>query len=349
MLALAVAGIAAVVARYRALAREHHAQTVALAADRERTRIAEEMHDALGHRLALVALRAAALQMTAAPAAAEAASELRHEADAAVTDLHRVLDVLRDDAPSPATVDELVARARAAGADVLRSGVRESGPAAPLARAVVREALTNALRHAPGETVRVDVGPAARGGLRVTVGNRLGERPASGSGRGDARRGDSGLALLERRVGAAGGGLAHGERDGSFVLEATLPPAPPDAGTHLPPARSPLAVLARQVVLPAAVAVVLVLGWYAWASRGATLEPEVFAAIGVGTVRAEVEPLLPERESWVRLVRPPAALPGWECSRYTEGNFPLALATLEVCFADGHVARLTDLREQSWW
>jgi signal transduction histidine kinase len=70
----------------------------------ERSRIAGDMHDSLGHELSLVALRAAALQVNPGldDPARQAARELRESAAKATERLHELIDVLRADSdPAP--------------------------------------------------------------------------------------------------------------------------------------------------------------------------------------------------------------------------------------------------------
>ncbi|WP_460917086.1 sensor histidine kinase [Plantactinospora veratri] len=90
---------------------------------RERARIAQDMHDSLGHDLSLIALRAGALEVAADldERHRRAAGELRASVALATDRLRQVIGVLRDDAePAPTRppgeqVDDIVARARAAG------------------------------------------------------------------------------------------------------------------------------------------------------------------------------------------------------------------------------------------
>ncbi|MEV5831720.1 histidine kinase [Spirillospora sp. NPDC052242] len=155
---------------------------------RERARIAQDMHDSLGHELALIAVRAGALQV--APGLEErhrqAAAELRAGAAEATEHLREIIGVLREDAAAPAgaapeaptrpgreSIPELVERARASGvpvrldvdpagdpADELDGGgVAALLAAEPMVRLaahrVVQEAITNAAKHAPGAAVTV--------------------------------------------------------------------------------------------------------------------------------------------------------------------------------------------------
>ncbi|WP_231921282.1 histidine kinase [Micromonospora auratinigra] len=203
---------------------------------RERARIAEEMHDSLGHELSLIALRAAALELAAdLPAAHRAAAgELRARVAAATERLHEIIGVLREDRagsarPPDETVADLVEGARDAGMAVaLRTG---AGPVdlppltAHAVHRVVREALTNAARYAPGAPVTVAVQRRA-GAVAVDVVN--GASP-TGPLPGPAAHG-SGLLALRERVRLAGGSFDAGPRGGGFAVTAHLPLHPPPAG-----------------------------------------------------------------------------------------------------------------------
>ncbi|MFD2764805.1 sensor histidine kinase [Micromonospora eburnea] len=201
---------------------------------RERARIAQEMHDSLGHDLSLIALRAAALELAAdLPLAHRAAAgELRASVAAATDRLHEIIGVLREERsgslrPADETVAELVCGARDAGMAVeLRDGSAEvelPRLTAHTVHRVVREALTNAARYAPDAPVTVTV-DRADGAVAVSVVN--GPAPA-GPLPGPASHG-SGLLALRERVRLAGGVLDAGPRAGGFALSARLPLAGDD-------------------------------------------------------------------------------------------------------------------------
>jgi len=86
---------------------------------------------------------------------------------------------------------------------------------------VVREALTNARKHAPGQPVRLVVAGAAGSGLKIEVVNQVdGPRPESA----DVPGAGVGLVGLRERVELAGGRLDHGIDDtGTHRVEAWLP------------------------------------------------------------------------------------------------------------------------------
>ena len=92
-----------------------------------------------------------------------------------------------------------------------------------------------------------------------------------------------------------------------------------------------------------------VLGFWTWASYDTTAEPEVLARFTVGLPTAELDALVPERQAPVRLARSPGPPPGSTCRVYTDGNFPLAAASVEVCADDRAVTRVTDLAAEPLW
>jgi signal transduction histidine kinase len=231
VLALAV-GLPWLLAR----SRRQQAELVSGAAERarlrERTRIADEMHDTLGHELSLLALRAGALELAAdlPEHHRAAASGLRAGAGAATERLAAILAVLRDGGPAPLepateTVDELVDRAARAGmtAGLHRTGAVELPTAVErAAHRVVQEGLTNAMKHAPGSpvTVRLTTTPDA---TVVEVTNPLPTTARRGPG------GGAGLAGLRERLRLLGGTVEGGRRDRTYRLRATLP-HPGDVG-----------------------------------------------------------------------------------------------------------------------
>ncbi len=187
---------------------------------RERARIAQDMHDSLGHELSLLALRAAALQVSPGLATDHraAAADLRAAAADATDHLHRIIGVLREDdepvplAPAGESVRQLVARAAESGLPVrweepsdttAAEAPEPGGVTAHLLHRVVREALTNAARHAPGAPVVVAVRNHAHG-TTVTVTNGPATQEAT------ATRGGSGLLGLRAAVTSVGGDFRAG-------------------------------------------------------------------------------------------------------------------------------------------
>lgn len=182
---------------------------------RERARIARDMHDSLGHALALIAVRAAGLELSPdlSPAHAKAATDLREAAGEATERLRQIIGILGED-PAPLTpvdesVTDLVERARSSGMTITLTAEE---PIPQVAHAVVQEALTNAAKHAPGAAVDITVTPT-----RIEVHNAPPPRRAV------ANPGGTGLTALAERVRLSGGTLtAEPTSDGGFHLLVTL-------------------------------------------------------------------------------------------------------------------------------
>lgn len=215
------------------------ALTGATARAEERARIAGEMHDLLGHRLSLISVHAGALELAAArqaPPLAERAELLRTTAGTAMEELREILDVLRrgetEGGAAEGTeagrgtredVTALVAGARRAGVEAeLHWSGPDTSDAGPRVRQalhrVVREALTNVLKHAGGSRTSVRVAVTAG---RTVVGVTSAMPPATSRPGGGNR---SGLAGLEERIAVLGGTFTAGPApDGTFRVAAELP------------------------------------------------------------------------------------------------------------------------------
>jgi signal transduction histidine kinase len=202
----------------------------------ERSRIAAELHDVVGHAMSLMVVQAGAGQRAPgddgerAKAALELVAEAAREAQAEMSALAGLLD---DDQPDPAPnwapaglelVGELVRQARAVGLEVTyhlaSDGADVDARSAEVAGRLVTEALTNALKHAPGAPVAVDV-RAAAGELAVTVENGAAQGTPSGL---EQAGGGYGLAGMRDRVTSRGGQFTAGPAaDGGWRMHAVLP------------------------------------------------------------------------------------------------------------------------------
>ncbi|MFY9651827.1 sensor histidine kinase, partial [Trebonia sp.] len=190
-------------------------------------------------------------------------AEIGDTARAGLTEMRRLLGVLREDAedagatvadrhplPGLPQLTELVDAARdasGAGIRLIVSGpVTEFDPGVELAAyRIVQEALTNARRHAPGAAVDVELG-YADDALRLRVRDngpgpeRAPETPGTESYRpADLAGGGHGLLGMRERTLAVGGTLWTGPAPGGgFVVEAVLPAKPEVAGLREPSAQS---------------------------------------------------------------------------------------------------------------
>ncbi|MFI6173709.1 sensor histidine kinase [Nocardia sp. NPDC051052] len=190
---------------------------------RERSRIAHDMHDTLGHELSLLALRAGALELDSdlGRRHRHSAGEIRAGVASATARLAEIITVLRGDAPAPLApatgrLDDLLDRAGRAGMTV-ELGRTEVPPEAEQAvHQVVQEALTNAMKHAPGIPVHIDIG-AGSTATTVTVTNPLLPDNQRGPG---SRTGLTGLRDSLLRI---DGTLRAGVRGRVFEVIAVLP------------------------------------------------------------------------------------------------------------------------------
>ncbi|MFD7594091.1 sensor histidine kinase [Kitasatospora sp. NPDC059812] len=218
-----------------------------LATATERTRVAREMHDIIGHNLSVIITLAdgGAYATEASPERGREALLLIGETSRqALGELRRMLGVLRDQGgeqgpeftpqPGIADLDGLCARIRAAGPQVVYTARGEVGRldrgVQLMAYRIVQEALTNTLKHA-GPDTRAHVTLAAEGGrLRVRVrdaGPPGG--PPGGAVRGGAAGGGAageeghGLTGMRERAALYGGTVTAGPGPGAgWTVEAVL-------------------------------------------------------------------------------------------------------------------------------
>ncbi|MDX6356161.1 MAG: hypothetical protein QOF98_3064, partial [Streptomyces sp.] len=208
------------------------------AARGERARIARELHDIVAHHISSLSVQAETARLTTPGLPPEGAAKLLaigETARQALTEMRRLLGVLRDDAHEPSTrrpqpgLDQLLAlvdRARDTAGTVVRltvSGrIRAVDPGTELAAyRIVQEALTNARRHAPGAAVDIEL-HYGQDTLRISVRD-------SGTGAAPGPTGH-GLLGMRERAAMAGGTLTAGPGPtAGFHVEAQLPVAPSPA------------------------------------------------------------------------------------------------------------------------
>jgi signal transduction histidine kinase len=203
----------------------------------ERLRLARELHDVVAHAMSVIAVQSgvgAHVADTQPEEAAKALAAIEATSRAALTELRRLLGVLRQDsepqgelAPVPglADLDSLLAEVAKAG---LAVRLRVEGTPSQLpagvdlsAYRIVQEALTNVVRHA---------GPA-RAQVRIRYRDQEVTVEVTDTGRGvmalagDGRVGTGhGLIGMRERVAAFGGDLEVGPHPGGgFRVAARLP------------------------------------------------------------------------------------------------------------------------------
>lgn len=195
----------------------------------ERARVAREMHDGLGHDLSLIAVTAAAAEVDGDLTARqrETIRLLREGAVRSVDTLHEIVDVLREpegsaEQVSGESVAALIDRHRAAGQVVdaeVTADIDTVPPRVSLGvHRVVQELLTNASRHAPSSTIRLEIS-IVDGEMRIRSENAVdGGREASRVGRSGA-----GLAGMSERASLLGGHAEFEQGPDFFRAQVVIP------------------------------------------------------------------------------------------------------------------------------
>ena len=211
--------------------------TTQVALDRERARIAREMHDVLGHQLSLIVAQASTTRRVHADrpdVTAEALGSIESVGRDALSGLRRVVGLLRADRGRSPGLDELEALVSQMDRAGLPATLVVHGSRRPLAGEVeltalriVQEALTNSLRHSGRSGVAItltygddsldidviDAGPPSRTSAAP---------PPRATAEGAPGRG-FGLLGMHQRVELLGGGLAAGPVGAGFRVRARLP------------------------------------------------------------------------------------------------------------------------------
>jgi two-component system, NarL family, sensor histidine kinase DesK len=193
----------------------------------ERLRVSRELHDVLGHRLGIIALKAELAADLAAVDPARAAAEsgdIREMAAATLAEARQAVhgETIADLATQIASA-ELVLGSAGIETTINVESPRVSASASRLLASVVREAVTNILRHSDARKVSITFEGTERcatlvienDGAAGRNGGRVPDGPSSGTG----------LAALAARCAAAGGRLVSGPGNaGRFEVRVELPP-----------------------------------------------------------------------------------------------------------------------------
>lgn len=224
------ARLAARVARAEAQ-REEHARAAVRA---ERDRIAREMHDTVAHAVSVMVLQTGAVRSRLPEELTSERTALDQSAQSgrqAITDLHRLLGLLRSDdevarvepQPTLGQLDTLVEESRRLGLDVdlqVEGDWLTLDPSVEVsAYRIVQEALTNVRKHARASSAQILL-RFADGQLHITVTDDGTDAPDSGSE-------GFGLLGIRERVEVYGGQLSAHRNGHGFVLDASLPTVAP--------------------------------------------------------------------------------------------------------------------------
>lgn len=200
----------------------------------ERTRIARELHDVIAHSMSVIQVQASTARYRIADVSADAAAEFDEIAAVArgsLTEMRRLLGVLRTDDQTPeltpqqgiADIPALVDNIRRAGAEVTLSFAAPPGELPAIveitAYRIVQEALSNAVRHAPGVPIEVVVGSQGAA-VMIRVHNAVPAEPGAPvpTGAGHGLRG------MQERIAVLDGSLTVGpDFAGGWTVIALLP------------------------------------------------------------------------------------------------------------------------------
>ena len=207
-------------------AREHQHQ-LALALIDERRRIAGELHDVAAHHLAGIVVQSAAVGrlIDRDPGAAkEAAAQLRTQSKETLDGLRSVVGLLRENATPVAglrDLPELISTTRDLGVEVSFIPPFPRPALSPIVDMavyrVVQQAISNALQHAPGAWLRIEVTQTGDQ-LETTIVNGPPQRQR------ESRTGGVGLKVMRERAVAAGGTLETGPTpEGGWRVRLVVP------------------------------------------------------------------------------------------------------------------------------
>ena len=330
---------------FRAQEREH---AVVQAELRERARIAEAMHDQLGHDLALLALSASGLQVTVEKGseAYAQASRIREQADASIDHLHQIIGVLHDPDqqapldPAVESIDRLLERARANGMGISyehdggKSSSLSADGASALLNQVVQEALTNAAKYAPNQPVSIKLDTRTSTAVLRIANSLAGDFP-------EPRPGSTGLASLRRALDAAGGSLQITQAAGRFELLACVPvgkqhrPSPVSYAPVLKTSRR--LMIAVPILAVAAIAAGLYLLQDA-TYRATALSPADFQQLQPGMSREEVSRFVTAKglDEPLPVIKESSPAANAECRYYAAktGVLDLGSEMFRLCFTD---------------
>jgi signal transduction histidine kinase len=214
-----------------ARAERERVERARLAVADERTRIARELHDVVGHSVSVMTVQASAARRLLRPHQAkerEALLVVEQTGREALAEMRRMVGVLRRPEEAPALapqpslehLERLIAQTREAGlpVDLRVEGDPEQLPASVdlTAYRLVQEGLTNAIKHARATHAEVVV-RYGNGQVELTVTD-------DGTGDGGGESGGHGLVGMRERVSVYGGELEAGPlAEGGYRLHGRLP------------------------------------------------------------------------------------------------------------------------------
>ncbi len=227
--------------------RADRAEQIRLATERERSRIAVDLHDVVSHGLSVVVLQSVAARSALALGSDETRDQVGRRLEViestardGLAEMRRMLglldsldsaDPLADAAvtpvPSLGLLPRLLEQAEAAGVSVAAARIELAGPLSAgvelTVYRVIQEAVTNAMRHAPGSSISVAITSDGTALSAVVENTASPDGPSCLSAAGSGR----GIIGMNQRARVHGGSLRAGPRaDGGYRVQLLLPADP---------------------------------------------------------------------------------------------------------------------------
>nr|WP_245251006.1 histidine kinase [Virgibacillus litoralis] len=186
----------------------------------ERTKIARDIHDSVGHRLTALIMK---LEMLSIQNNSAEYSELKVMAQGSLDQTrHAVKALQREEHEGLATVVHLIRKLEAESHIQVQFTIKQGVLSVPLSNEksvvlyrVIQEALTNAMRHAQSKEVHINLGRSATGAISFEVLNRIYDATPFEFG--------FGLSNMKDRVEEVNGTLYVYQTEGKFVVLGTIP------------------------------------------------------------------------------------------------------------------------------
>lgn len=186
----------------------------------ERTKIARDIHDSVGHRLTALIMK---LEMLSIQRKTEDYTELKRMASESLEETRQAVRALNiEENEGIATVVHLIRKLEAESHIMVQFTVKQGVLSASISNdksvalyRVIQEALTNAMRHAQTREVRVTLGKSATGAIAFEIENSLHKATSFKEG--------FGISMMRKRVGELGGSLEVIQTNNKFVVSGMIP------------------------------------------------------------------------------------------------------------------------------
>ncbi|MBF6633020.1 MAG: sensor histidine kinase [Planococcus sp. (in: Bacteria)] len=189
----------------------------------ERTQIARDIHDSVGHKLTALLMQLEVSRLQAEGAAAEQLMELKLLAKESLEETRSAVKTLRhDEAGGVTAIIGLIRKLEAENFLRVQFAVKHGALSVPLSNdqmviiyRAVQEALTNVMRHSQAREAEIIFEAPGASIFRFTVSNKIMGNPAFQEG--------FGLSSMRERIEQAGGECKAGPENGVFVVQGSLP------------------------------------------------------------------------------------------------------------------------------